>query len=165
MPNPVFYPRSVERRLVEALEDSPVVLIHGLRQCGKTSLAQIACAPNCPTWGGNYPTWSANGPARGYTQEDRDYGYFSFDDLVTRDGARADPTGFVTDLPERVILDEVQCVPELFEAIKISVDRQRTPGRFLLTESTNAFLVGYSITQTDPHIPRWSGMVGQFAVE
>ena len=29
MLNPVFYPRSVERRLVEALENSPVVLIHG----------------------------------------------------------------------------------------------------------------------------------------
>ena len=64
-----------------------------------------------------------------------------FDDPVTRDGARADPTGFVADLPERVILDEVQRVPELFEAIKISVDRRRAPGRFLLTGSTNVFLV------------------------
>ncbi len=134
MTNPVFYPRPVERRLVEALEDSPVVLIHGPRQCGKTTLAQITCAPNYPTWGGNAPAW-------GYSQENRDYGYFSFDDPVTRDGARADPTGFVADLPERVILDEVQRVPELFEAIKISVDRQRVPGRFLLTGSTNVFLV------------------------
>ena len=141
MPNPVFYPRSVERRLVEALEDSPVVLIHGPRQCGKTTLAQNTCAPNYPTWGSNHPTWGANGPAWGYSQQDRDYGYFSFDDPVTRDGARADPTGFVADLPERVILDEVQRVPELFEAIKISVDRKRTPGRFLLTGSTNVFLV------------------------
>ena len=142
MVNPVFYPRSVECRLVEALEDSPVVLIHGPRQCGKTTLAQITCAPNYPTWGpGNYPTWGGNGPAWGDSQEDRDYGYFSFDDPVTRDGARADPTGFVADLPERVILDEVQRVPELFEAIKISVDRRRAPGRFLLTGSTNVFLV------------------------
>ena len=134
MSNPVFYPRSVERRLVEALEDSPVVLIHGPRQCGKTTLAQFTCAPNYLTWGGNRLT-------RGYSREDRDYTYFSFDDPVTRDGARADPTGFVSALPERVILDEVQRVPELFEAIKISVDRQRTPGRFLLTGSTNVFLV------------------------
>ena len=134
MSNPVFYPRSVECRLVEALEDSPVVLIHGPRQCGKTTLAQTTCAPNYATWAGNEPAW-------GYSQEDRDYGYFSFDDPVTRDGARADPTGFVADLPERVILDEVQRVPELFEAIKISVDRHRTPGRFLLTGSTNVFLV------------------------
>ena len=141
MANSVFYPRSVERRLVEALEDSPVVLIHGPRQCGKTTLAQITCAPNYPTWGGHHPTWGGNGPAWGYSQQDLDYGYFSFDDPVTRDGARADPTGFVADLPERVILDEVQRVPELFEAIKISVDRRRAPGRFLLTGSTNVFLV------------------------
>lgn len=134
MSNSVFYPRSVERRLVEALEDSPVVLIHGPRQCGKTTLAQITCAPNHPTWGGS-------GPARSYSQEGRDYSYFSFDDPVTRDGARADPMGFVADLPEHVILDEVQRVPELFEAIKISVDRRRAPGRFLLTGSTNVFLV------------------------
>jgi len=91
--------------------------------------------------GGNHPTWSSSGPAWGYSQEDRDYTYFSFDDPVTRDGARADRTGFVADLPESFILDEVQRIPELFEAIKISVDRQRTPGRFLLTGSTNVFLV------------------------
>ena len=141
MSNSVFYPRSVERRLVEALEDSPVVLIHGPRQCGKTTLAQITCAPNYVTWGSNRPTWGGNAPAWGYSRENRDYRYFSFDDPVTRDGVRADPTGFVADLPERVILDEVQRVPELFEAIKISVDRQRAPGRFLLTGSTNVFLV------------------------
>ncbi len=134
MSNPVFYPRSVERRLVEALEDSPVVLIHGPRQSGKTTLAQITCAPNYVNRGGGGPAW-------GYSQDDQDYRYFSFDDPVARDGARTDPTGFVADLPERVILDEVQRVPELFEAIKISVDRQRAPGRFLLTGSTNVFLV------------------------
>ena len=34
-------PRLVEPRLVEALDDSPAVLIHGPRQSGKTTLAQI----------------------------------------------------------------------------------------------------------------------------
>ena len=141
MESPVFYPRSVERRLVEALEDSPVVLIHGPRQCGKTTLAQITCAPNYLTSQGKYLTWHGNRFTRGYFQEDRGYRYFSFDDPVTRDGAREDPTGFVADLPERAILDEVQRVPEIFEAIKISVDRRRIPGRFLLTGSTNVFLI------------------------
>ena len=133
MSNPAFYPRSVERRLVEALEDSPVVLIHGPRQSGKTTLAQFTCAPNYLTWGGDRLAW-------GRSREDRDYTYFSFDDPVTRDGARADPTGFVADLPERVILDEVQRVPELFEAIKISVDRQRAPGRSCLRAPPTSFL-------------------------
>ena len=134
MPNPVFYPRSVELRLVEALEDSPVVLIHGPRQCGKTTLAQNTCTPEYLTRGGD-------SLSRGFSQQDRNYSYFSFDDPVTRDGARTDPVGFVADLPGRVILDEVQRVPELFEAIKIAVDRRREPGRFLLTGSTNVFLV------------------------
>lgn len=107
-----LYPRFVEARLVEALTDTPVVLIHGPRQCGKTTLARMA------------------GIERGYS-------YFTFDDDVVLAGARADPTGFVSDLPERVILDEAQRAPEIFTAIKVVVDRDRTPGRFLLTGSAN----------------------------
>ena len=94
MSNPVFYPRSVERRLVEALEDSPVVLIHGPRQCGKTTLAQFTCAPNYLTWGGSHLTWGGNRLAWGRSQEDRDYRYFSFDDPVTRAGGPGRPDGF-----------------------------------------------------------------------
>jgi predicted AAA+ superfamily ATPase len=53
----------------------------------------------------------------------------------------ADPGGFVADLPPHVILDEVQRVPTLFTAIKSAVDRDRTPGRFILTGSANVLLV------------------------
>ncbi|WP_419162515.1 ATP-binding protein [Candidatus Palauibacter sp.] len=143
MSEPTFYPRYVERRLAEALEDSPVVLIHGPRQCGKTTLALYTCAPRYIEWPGvgdlNWPgigriSW-------GVSREYRDYTYISFDDTAVRDGARADPVGFVADLPERVILDEVQFVPELFPAIKIEVDRRRAPGRFILTGSTNVLLL------------------------
>jgi len=109
-------PRQAESRLLEALADTPVVLIHGPRQCGKTTLAQMVGTP------------------RGYT-------YFSFDDAATLAAARADPVGFVADAPERTILDEVQRVPELFSAIKITVDRNRAPGRFILTGSTNILLL------------------------
>ena len=141
MSEPVFYPRRVERRLAEALEDSPVVLIHGPRQCGKTTLAQYAHAPNYLTWGGANLTWNDPRISWGMSRQHRDYTYFSFDDAVVRGSARADPAGFVDDLPERVILDEIQRVPELFEAIKLEVDRGRVPGRFLLTGSTNVLLV------------------------
>lgn len=119
MPDPVLFPRFAERRLVEALEDSPVVLIHGPRQCGKTTLARMAAA----------------GPER------LGYAYVSLDDAVARDSARHDPAGFVGEFPDRVILDEVQRAPRLFEAIKLEVDRRRTPGRFLLTGSTNVLLL------------------------
>lgn len=111
-----LYPRFVEGRLSEALADTPVVLIHGPRQCGKTTLAR--------TFG-----------------EAKKYGYFSFDDDVERAAAEADPVGFVGDLPERAILDEVQRVPGLFTTLKREVDRRRRPGRFILTGSANVLLV------------------------
>lgn len=110
------YPRLAERPLIEALEDSPVVLIHGPRQCGKTTLARMACEP-------------------------RGYGYVTFDDLVARSAATTDPAGFIGELPPRTVLDEVQHVPGLFSAIKQAVDRDRTPGRFVLTGSTNVLLL------------------------
>lgn len=154
-----LYPRYVLPRLREALVDSPVVLIHGPRQCGKSTLAQTLSVPAYP-WPRRSniipisnpvpisnpiiphpsptPTYGAaphgSEPIGGYV-------YQSFDDDVLREAAQADPVGFVSDLPERVILDEVQRVLELFTSIKLQVDRNRTPGRFILTGSTNLFLL------------------------
>jgi len=110
MTAPALYPRYAQARLEEALADTPVVLVHGPRQCGKSTLAQIV------------------GKARDYT-------YISFDDDVALAAAREDPIGFATDLPERTVLDEVQRAPGLFTALKAIVDRRRTPGRFILTGS------------------------------
>ena len=143
MSEPAFYPRYVEPRLIEALDDSPVVLIHGPRQCGKTTLAQYTCTESYFTLeDGDYLLLEDGARfSLGMESERRDYTYVSLDDAVARDGARADPAGFVADLPERVILDEIQRAPELFEAIKVAVDRRRTPGRFLLTGSTNVLLL------------------------
>ncbi len=111
-----LYPRYARVRLEEALTDTPVVLVHGPRQCGKTTLARMV------------------GDAAGYA-------YITFDDDVQLAAARFDPVGFVADLPDRVVLDEVQRVPDLFLALKSAVDRSRTPGRFILTGSTNVLLV------------------------
>ena len=116
MPDITLYPRYAEPRLTEALADSPVVLIHGPRQCGKTTLARVV------------------GERMGYA-------YVSFDDDVLRAAAQADPAGFIGDLPERVILDEVQRVPALFTALKVTVDRKRIAGRFMMTGSANVLLV------------------------
>jgi len=111
-----FYPRFIEPKLSDALADTPIVLIHGPRQCGKTTLAQ------------------RYGAGHGYE-------YFSFDDPVVAAAAEADPVGFIGDLPARTILDEVQRVPEVFTALKAIVDRDRAPGRFILTGSANALFV------------------------
>ena len=106
----------VEENLRTSLTDTPVVLIQGPRQCGKTTLARTVAEP-------------------------RGYGYISFDDDNLVRAARADPMGFVSDLPPRMVLDEVQRVPELFTSLKLVVDRDRQPGRFLLTGSANVLLL------------------------
>jgi len=116
MAAPTFHSRFSLPLLTEALQDTPVVLIHGPCQCGKTTLARTV------------------GDAAGYA-------YISFDDDVLRASVLADPVGFVADLPDKVVLDEVQRVPELFTALKVAVDRDRRPGRFILTGSANVLLV------------------------
>jgi len=113
---PTFHPRFSLSNLTTALQDTPVVLIHGPRQCGKTTLARTV------------------GDEVGYS-------YISFDDDVLRASVKADPVGFVADLPDKVVLDEVQRIPELFTALKVAVDRDRRPGRFILTGSANVLLV------------------------
>ena len=121
-------PRFAARHLAEALADSPAVLIHGPRQCGKTTLAQALCAPS------HLPG------ARASNINDADelrYAYLTLDDRAALAAANADPVGFVADLPPRVVLDEVQRAPELMSALKVAIDRNRRPGRFVLTGSTN----------------------------
>ncbi len=111
-----LYRRLAEPRLVEALANTPVVLIHGPRQCGKTTLALQV------------------GKRRGYR-------YYTFDDAATLAAARADITGFVARLERRAILDEVQHVPELFAALKPVIDVDRRSARFILTGSSNVLLL------------------------
>lgn len=116
MDQPTLFPRFIQDRVEEALTDTPVVLIHGPRQSGKSTLARLV------------------GDKLGYA-------YFSFDDATILAAAREDPVGFVAGLPERIILDEIQRVPELLATIKLAVDRDRTPGRFILTGSANILLI------------------------
>jgi hypothetical protein len=110
----IEYPRLLQPRLEEALDDTPVVLIHGPRQCGKTTLAQKV------------------GKRRGYR-------YHSFDDVNLVAAAKADPIGFVDRLDERVILDEIQHVPELFSSIKQAVDQNRQPGKAIGQNPQSAY--------------------------
>ena len=105
------YPRAALTSLVAAMVDTPVVAINGARQVGKSTLARQLLQH-----GGQLVT---------------------LDDQAQRAAAAADPRGFVErDLAGPLIIDEVQYVPELFRAVKAAVDRDRRPGRFVLTGST-----------------------------
>ena len=71
----------------------------------------------------------------------RNYRYLTLDDHVVLAAAKNDPVGFIAGLRGPVILDEVQRAPEIFLPIKAEVDRDRRPGRFLLTGSANVLLL------------------------
>ncbi len=103
-------PRSLVSAIREDLSDTPVVCLLGPRQSGKTTLVQSLMP---------------------------EYGYLTFDDPETLSVAQTDPVGFLANQPDRVILDEIQRVPELTRIIKLAVDRDRRPGRFVLTGSAN----------------------------
>ncbi len=105
-----MYPRYAERRIREALGDTPVVAINGPRQAGKTHLVRKIAGS-------------------GRT-------YFTLDDPTVLSSANEDPTGFIANL-DRVAVDEIQRAPGLILAIKKSVDEDRRPGRFLLTGSAD----------------------------
>lgn len=107
-------PRPLHATVETALADTPVVCLLGPRQAGKTTLVR---------------------------QFEPAYSYTSLDDPATLAFAESDPVGFVAALPDPVILDEVQRAPELMRAIKLSVDGDRRPGRFLLTGSANLLLL------------------------
>jgi predicted AAA+ superfamily ATPase len=109
--------RHLKPAILQALSDRPVVLLHGARQTGKTTLVRELAA--------------GAHPAR----------YLTLDDAAVLAAARTDPEGFISGLGGPVVLDEIQRVPELIMAIKASVDRDRRPGRFLLTGSANIMLV------------------------
>ena len=107
---PSFYPRQIGSRIVEAMRDTPVVLLAGPRQAGKTTLVRQV---------------SGNGLR-----------YLTLDDELTLMSARENPVGMIRSLDCGVI-DEIQRAPSLLLAIKKSVDEDRRPGRFLLTGSAN----------------------------
>jgi predicted AAA+ superfamily ATPase len=109
--------RNVTDHLLQALADTPVVLVNGARQTGKSTLVQSS------------------------ELTERSRRYLTFDDPGVLAAAKHDPNGFVAGLTTQSTLDEVQHVPELFPAIKVAVDRKREPGRFLLTGSADVLLL------------------------
>jgi predicted AAA+ superfamily ATPase len=106
--NTKLFPRFSVDQVKAALIDTPVVMVTGPRQCGKTTLV------------------------RGFTS----HRYITLDDDTVLEAARGDPSGFVRGL-DQAIVDEVQRAPDLLRAIKKTIDVDRRPGRFLLTGSAN----------------------------
>ena len=111
-----MFKRNIKERLDKALTQSPVVLLRGARQTGKSTLVKMIA-------------------------KEKNYSYVSFDDVRVYTAAKNDPISFIADLSKPIILDEVQRVPEIFLTIKQDVDENRNFGRYLLTGSADPLLI------------------------
>src|SRR6266851_4906388 len=103
-------PRHAGPPVAEALADTRVVLVNGARQAGKSTLVRAIAGQQTAEW--------------------RD-----LDRPQDRQSALDDPVGFVS-FDGLTVIDEIQRVPELLLAIKVAVDADPRPGRFLLTGSS-----------------------------
>ncbi|MGH3925863.1 MAG: ATP-binding protein, partial [Pseudonocardiaceae bacterium] len=118
-----FIPRRALGLLAESLSGFRVVVLHGARQVGKTTLARALATEIGAT-------------------------YATLDDADQRDVAQADPPTFITAAGAPLVIDEVQRVGDpLVLAIKAQADRDNQPGQFLITGSAN-FLTVPSIAET-----------------
>ena len=109
--------RHLGHRVSEALNTARVVVLHGARQSGKTTLARSVA-------------------------DERGGTYVTLDDEQVLDAALADPHTFVRAYPPPLVIDEIQVAGQrLVRAIKMAVDSDNTPGRYLLTGSTNFLTV------------------------
>ncbi|MEI8295818.1 MAG: ATP-binding protein [Alphaproteobacteria bacterium] len=108
-----MFQRFIAENLKKAAQDTPVIMMCGARQTGKSTLLM--------NFGQGIPKLK----------------YKTLDDLTTRSFAQQNPQDFLEGLATPLILDEVQHVPELFQAIKYFVDRDRKPGQYFLTGSAN----------------------------
>jgi predicted AAA+ superfamily ATPase len=152
------HPRHMEAALTDRLGRSPVVVLSGARQTGKTTLVR------------GFPGSAGRR-------------FETLDSLATLERAKREPEALILGSPP-VTVDEIQRAPELLLGIKMDVDRQRRRGRFLLTGSANlllmktvseslagraSFLVLRPMTEREKHPlgrpPAWDGLVAAKVVE
>lgn len=116
----MFVNRQIEYLIKSQQSKFPILAITGPRQSGKTTLLQRMF---------------------------KDFRYVSLENPDMRSFATDDPTGFLNEYSENVILDEVQRVPTLFSYLQTKVDGSRKMGQYILSGSQNFHLLN-SITQT-----------------
>jgi len=113
-----MYKRNITDSIIEALSDTPVILVNGARQTGKSTLCEKI---------------REEGIFQGQ--------FVTMDDPATLLAAEKDPLGFLEDLGKHVIIDEIQRAPELFIPIKKLVDENRKSRRIILTGSANVMML------------------------
>jgi len=111
----MYIKRNITPIIYELLDDFRIVAINGPRQSGKTTLSKEIA-------------------------KDLDMDYYTFDNEATRLTAKENPIPFIRQLSKKLsVIDEIQMVPEIISALKISVDEVNKSGMFLLTGSADLF--------------------------
>ena len=112
--------RTIKEKLLQLLNSFPAVTLTGCRQCGKSTLLKHLLP---------------------------DYTYISLEDLDLRQIAKEDPRHFISIYQQKVIIDEIQQVPELLSYLKTHIDSVNESGMYVLTGSHN-LLIMQSISQS-----------------
>lgn len=120
-----YHPRAIASQIRAALGDMPVVVVTGMRQTGKSTFLQ-------------------------QQKELQGRRYITFDDFEYLEAAKQDPASFLQEeirSHQFLSIDEAQKCPEMLTAIKRIVDREKRPGQFLLSGSSNFALIK-GVTET-----------------
>jgi len=110
----MYIKRKIEKEIRQLSKEFPIVAILGPRQSGKTTLAKHIF---------------------------KKYKYVSLEDPDMRSLAIEDPRGFLFQYDKKVIIDEIQRVPELFSYLQTHTDELKETGLFILTGSQNYLLM------------------------
>lgn len=114
-----YIPRLLEAKVAAAHTYYPVILVTGPRQSGKSTMCKHL-----------FP----------------DFKYVNLENITERVNAKADPVGYLDSLGEKVVIDEVQRVPDLLSMIQVRVDDNDLQ-RYVLTGSSN-FLLMDAVSQS-----------------
>ena len=114
-----YIPRAISPAILRAAKYYSVIVVTGPRQTGKTTLCHHLFS---------------------------DFKEYNFEDVALREAVSNDPKAFLRDCGDRVLIDEVQRVPDIFSYIQLAVDAQ-PERKFVLTGSNN-FALMQSITQS-----------------
>lgn len=112
--------REIEENVLELVSYYPVVAITGPRQSGKTTLAKKLF---------------------------KDYKYYNLEDPYLLEKIRSDPKSFINTDSSKIIIDEIQKMPELMSLLQVIVDEQKKPGNFIISGSEN-LLLSEKLTQS-----------------
>ena len=100
--------RHSEKVILRMARQFPAVLVTGTRQAGKTAILRHL-----------FPQAS----------------FLSLDLPANAEAAHTAPEQLLDQHPEPVIIDEIQYAPALLRHVKVRIDKDRSPGRYLLTGS------------------------------